>query len=176
MSQTGQTRGDRVQESSDAISAYGVEEPGLRRDEPVVFRYRTPDLTRRKGVIPLAGSDILFSAVQVIREGGENNLHAHTAMDGFWFVLSGRANFYGKDDVLIAELGRHEGVFIPRTVSYWFESVGDELLELLQVEAFAQNIDSKRIDYTPRREATRNFQLFAPDGTMLAEEGSAADS
>ena len=161
--------------SSDALSAYGVEESGERGDKAVVFRYQTPDLRRRKGVIPLASSDILFSAVQVIREGGENNLHAHTAMDGFWFVLSGSARFYGEGDELIAELGRHEGVFIPREVSYWFESVGDELLELLQVEAYAKDVDSERVDYAPRREATRDFQLFAPDGKVLAEQGPAQE-
>lgn len=171
MSDASKTAGMDALRGPDGPSAYGVEQPGEPGTEPVVFRYRTPDLRRRKAVVPLAASDILFSAVQVIRTGGENNLHAHTAMDGFWFVLAGRARFYGEGDRLIAEIGRHEGVFIPRGVSYWFESVGEELVELLQVEAFAQNLENSRIDYTPKTEATRNFQLFTPEGVLLAEQG-----
>ena len=53
-----------------------------------VFRYRRPDEIRtNRAIAPLARSDILFSAVQIIREGGENTLHSHAGMDGFWFVL-----------------------------------------------------------------------------------------
>ena len=45
-----------------------------------------------KLLIPIAHSGIMFCAVQVLREAGENNLHSHQAMDGLWFVLSVRVD------------------------------------------------------------------------------------
>jgi mannose-6-phosphate isomerase-like protein (cupin superfamily) len=48
-------------------------------------------------------------------------------------VLRGRARFYGVDDVLLAELGPNEGIFIPGGARYWFEKTGDEDLEILQM-------------------------------------------
>jgi mannose-6-phosphate isomerase-like protein (cupin superfamily) len=50
-------------------------------------------------------------------------------------VLKGRARFYGEGDELIAELGPHDGILLPRHFKYWFESASEETLELLQVEA-----------------------------------------
>ena len=55
------------------------------------FSYRKPDNLRNgKGIVQLAQSDIIRGRVQIVREGGENNLHSHTGMDGFWFVLAGK--------------------------------------------------------------------------------------
>jgi len=45
-------------------------------------------------------------------------------MDGFRFVLSGCARCCGESDRLLGEIGKHEGVFVPRDVPYWLESVG----------------------------------------------------
>ena len=39
------------------------------------------------------------------------------------------------NDKVLAELGKHEGIHIPRGFYYWFESCSDEVLELMQVEA-----------------------------------------
>ncbi len=125
-----------------------------------VFKYATPVLKRPKGIVPLCKSDILLGAVQVIAKGGENNLHSHAAMDGFWFVLRGKARFYGDGDVLLGELGPFEGVFLPRGVSYWFESAGDELLELLQVEAFAKGVKNTRTDLAPKKSGQIGSQVF----------------
>jgi mannose-6-phosphate isomerase-like protein (cupin superfamily) len=78
-------------------------------------------------------------------------------VDGYWFVLGGRARFYTTGDELLAELGRHEGILIPRGFPYWFESAGQQDLELLQVEAFDISIRSEaeeradRIDLSPRK-------------------------
>ena len=38
-------------------------------------------------------------------------------------------------DKLLADLGPHDGILLPRNFKYWFESSSDETLELLQVEA-----------------------------------------
>ena len=51
-------------------------------------------------------------------------------------VLKGRVRFYGPDDVVIGEFGPHEGTITPRFSRYWFENIGDEDLEILQVAAF----------------------------------------
>ena len=108
---------------------------GVRQHEPTVFKYTTPQMEKPKMIVRLCRSDLLYSQVQVLKEGGENNLHAHNAQNGFWFVLSGRVKFYGEGDKVIAELGPREGIHIPRGFYYWFESASDEVLELLQVEA-----------------------------------------
>jgi mannose-6-phosphate isomerase-like protein (cupin superfamily) len=100
-----------------------------------VFKYRRPELTTKKTMVRLARTDRMLAFVQVLREGGENNLHSHGHLDGFWMVLKGRARFYGEGDELIAELGPHDGILVPRHFKYWFESASEETLELLQVEA-----------------------------------------
>ena len=121
-----------------------------------VFNYQRPaDLPKPKTVVWLCRSDIVFSAVQVIKAGGETNLHAHTANDGIWMVLKGRAKFYGINDALLAELGPLQGIQIPRGFYYWFESASSEPLELLQIEAIDKSVESKRLDMTPKREGFR---------------------
>lgn len=100
-----------------------------------VFKYTRPELTSKKTMVRLARTDRMLAFVQVLREGGENNLHSHGHLDGFWMVLKGRARFYGEGDRLLADLGPHEGILLPRNFKYWFESSSDETLELLQVEA-----------------------------------------
>jgi len=117
--------------------------------EPQIFGYAKPNLRREKEIVPLCRTDILRADVQVVREGGENNLHAHTGNDGFWMVLAGRARFYAEGDVPLAELGRNQGIAIPRGFKYWFESAGEEPLELLHVAAQAQHVRDERINYTP---------------------------
>jgi mannose-6-phosphate isomerase-like protein (cupin superfamily) len=127
-----------------------------------------PQIDRAKKVVMLARTDHMIAAVQVLKEGGENNLHSHPHLDGFWMVLGGRAKFYGENDVLIADLGPHEGVLIPRNTRYWFESSSDDVLELLQVEAFSKplrtnaDLRADRIDHQPLKEAT--IKAVAIDG------------
>jgi mannose-6-phosphate isomerase-like protein (cupin superfamily) len=100
-----------------------------------VFKYVKPELTTRKTFVTLARTDRLLAFVQVLASGGENNLHSHGHLDGFWMVLKGRARFYGEGDKLLADLGPHEGILLPRNFKYWFESASPEPLELLQIEA-----------------------------------------
>lgn len=128
--------------------------------EAKVFRYARPELDGVKGVVVLARSDIMLAAVQLVKKGGENNLHSHSAMDGFWFVLRGRVKFYGAGNTLLGEFGPHEGVFIPRGVSYWFESSSEEILEILQVESFAKGMVSTRADIEPKRLSGKDFKVF----------------
>ncbi|HEY8579179.1 MAG TPA: hypothetical protein VIL72_04785 [Beijerinckiaceae bacterium] len=116
------------------------------------FSYRKPeDLKRGKGIVQLAKSDIIRGRVQIVREGGENNLHSHRGMDGFWFVLRGKVKFYGPGDVLIGEFAQHEGILVPRGAEYWFESSGDEDLEILQMAAFEKGVKVERVDVEPQK-------------------------
>ena len=98
------------------------------------FRYEKPDeFSSGKASVRLCNSDVLMGLVQVVRDGGENNLHYHKTNDGFWLVLGGRAKFYGPGDVELGEFGRHEGIMIPRGARYWFERVGEQDLKILRV-------------------------------------------
>lgn len=98
------------------------------------FRYERPETESPKKVLWLARTDRLFATMQVIRKGGETNLHSHSHLDGFWYVLAGRGRFYSDHTKLACEIGPNEGVLIPRGVKYWFEAIGDDPLELIQVE------------------------------------------
>jgi mannose-6-phosphate isomerase-like protein (cupin superfamily) len=103
------------------------------------YSYAKPDgVSAGKGFIALSRTDIMKGVVQVVKKhGGENNLHYHTRMDTFWMVLKGRVRFYGPGDVVLGEFGPHEGMVTPRFSRYWFENIGDEDLELLQVAAYS---------------------------------------
>ena len=102
------------------------------------YSYRKPASLgdANKGIVRLAGTDIMRGVVQVIEDGGENNLHYHEGMDSFWMVLKGRARFYGPGDKLIGDYGPFEGVVTPRGARYWFEKASEEDLELLQVASY----------------------------------------
>jgi mannose-6-phosphate isomerase-like protein (cupin superfamily) len=118
--------------------------------QPQVFKYEYPNGEfKGKKIVPLCRSDILGAGMQVVIEGGETNLHAHSGNDGFWFVVDGRARFYGEGDTLIADVGKHEGVLIPRGCAYWFESSGDVPLQILRVGATAQNEKNERVNFQP---------------------------
>jgi mannose-6-phosphate isomerase-like protein (cupin superfamily) len=126
-----------------------------------IVRYRKPDAKAPKVVVPIVRSDIMYSAIQVLHEGGENNLHAHTGMDGLWFVLKGRVRFYDKDNKVVGEFGEHEGVHIPRNVAYWFARVGEEPLEILQVEAIDRRVTNRRVDYEEKKASYVNVKSIS---------------
>ena len=119
------------------------------------FHYEKPSgVNSAKGRVNLGKADIVRGVVQIVKKnGGENNLHYHTNAASFWMVLKGRVRFYGPDDVVIGEFGPHEGTITPRYARYWFENIGDEDLEILQVGAYGDNgIDSSgRTDSAPQR-------------------------
>lgn len=120
----------------------------------VKFSYAKPDaVNSAKGFVALGRKDIVRGAVQIVKKnGGENNLHYHTSSASFWMVLKGRVRFYGPGDVLIGEFGPHEGTITPRFSRYWFENVGDEDLELLQVSAFSEGAkQSGRTDVSAQK-------------------------
>jgi mannose-6-phosphate isomerase-like protein (cupin superfamily) len=121
---------------------------------PVTFRYAKPSgVNAGKGRVNLGKGDIVRGVVQIVKKhGGENNLHYHTTSASFWMVLKGRVRFYGPDDVLIGEFGPNEGTITQRYARYWFENIGDEDLEILQVSAFSEGAqNSGRTDVSAQK-------------------------
>ena len=122
--------------------------------EIVTFSYERPDGgAAAKALVRLGRGGNVRGVVQVVKKnGGENNLHYHTNSDSLWLVLKGRVKFYGVGDKLLGEFGEQEGIITPAFSRYWFENVGDDDLEILQVAAFASR-DAKstgRTDIDPR--------------------------
>lgn len=128
------------------------------RKDVKVFRYERPEIKsgKNRAVVRLATTDILFAIVQVFEGGGENVRHSHAAMDGFWLVLKGRARFYLDDKTV--ELEHFEGMCIPRGVKYWFESIGDDALEILLVDAIHPDIRNT-MDIDPDHEEKQKTKV-----------------
>ena len=104
---------------------------GLRK-----FRYEKPSTHDSPRVtVPLGRSAVLRIDVQVVKEEGEAELEALPATESLWFVIGGRACFYGGDDSVLGEFGPGEGIAIPRARPHRFESASDEDLEILHITA-----------------------------------------
>jgi mannose-6-phosphate isomerase-like protein (cupin superfamily) len=120
--------------------------------EAKLFKYQQPEFNGVKKSLMVCNSDLMRVHLQVVKSGGENNLHTHTGEDAFWLVLSGAVRFYGEGDKVIGELQKHEGILIPRGFKYWFESASDEPLEIIRVAARDQNVDNKRVNEAPLKQ------------------------
>ena len=116
------------------------------------FRYQTPQFEGVKKTLQVCNSDLMKVQVQVVKDGGENNLHTHTGDDAFWYVISGAVKFYGEGDGLVGEYKKGEGILIPRGYKYWFESAAPEPLEILRVTAKDQNVENQRVDHSAKKQ------------------------
>lgn len=124
------------------------------------FKYEDPKDGRAKSIVPISKSDLQKIAVQIVHDGGENNLHYHTNSDTTWMVLKGKARFYGPEDQLIGEFGTFEGVFMPGGARYWFEKSGEEPLELLQMVAYETKGDKpQRINLDQHKDWMNDAEL-----------------
>lgn len=120
-----------------AIAHPTEEEHQAAESKIVTFSYKKPtEFTRKKMSMRLAQTDLVRASVQVIKEGGENNLHYHDKVDGMFTVLNGRVRFYGPENKVLGEFGKYEGLIIPKNARYWFESVGTEEAEVMLVQGF----------------------------------------
>lgn len=122
----------------------------------VKFSYKKPEDwgDRPKCTVRLCDSGLLRGHIQVLKaNGGENNLHYHSKVDGMFTVLSGKIKFYGPEDKLIGEFGPLEGVVIPKNARYWFENTADSDAEVMLVQGFHEfGADtSGRTDSAPRK-------------------------
>jgi mannose-6-phosphate isomerase-like protein (cupin superfamily) len=119
--------------------------------KPQHFDYAPPArFGTGKAIVNLGNAGHLRGAVQVVKKGaGDNNLHIHTGMDGFYMVLKGEVTFYGPDNEVIGIYGENQGLTMPHGNAYWFANTGEQDLEILQVVAWAPGIDDKRVDVNP---------------------------
>jgi len=87
----------------------------------------------RGHTLPVARSEMMTVLVHRWNEGGEIQLHTHPYQDAAWTVLEGRARFWGDHDNLMADLGPHQGIFIPGGTYYWFENSGQGDLVMTRI-------------------------------------------
>lgn len=134
------------------------------------FRYTKPDkVGSGKAIVRLGKGGRVRGLVQLVKDSGENNLHYHTDADSLWFVLKGRVRFYGAGDKLLGEFGPNEGIITPSYFRYWFESVGEEDLELLQVGALsAPDVKSSgRTDLEPQKTQVKEHARYSAEDTPV---------
>lgn len=93
----------------------------------------------------------MFSAVQTVRKDGDNSMHSQTGMDGSWFVLDGRARFYGDGDALIAEIGQHKALSCHVTCLYGWRASLTRCWNVWQVEAIDKTARNKAVPTRRRR-------------------------
>lgn len=122
------------------------------------FSFDAPDIEfpneKKKVHVKLAGTNNVRASIQILREGGENNLHYHPNMDLIYMVLKGKIRFYGPEDKVIGEYGPLQGVLLPENSRYWFESVGTEEAHLLQIAGFLKGVSGmKRIPLEAPKQA-----------------------
>jgi mannose-6-phosphate isomerase-like protein (cupin superfamily) len=135
-------------------------------DRVKTFTYERGPAGGEKDIISLTRTDLMKVAVQVVHEGGENNLHYHLASDTTWFVLRGGVRFYGPGDVVIAELGLHEGITIPGGARYWFEKTGPDDLELLQMVAYDKaSGKAQRVNVEAHKDWMKTDDLLVYEGS-----------
>lgn len=134
------------------------------------FKYDKPSPTGKpKDISWLVQSGLIKVLVQVVRDGGENNLHYHTNSETTWMVLSGGVRFYGPGDTVIAELGPNEGILLPGGARYWFEKVGEGDLELLQMIGVERSSGSDQ-----RINVEKHKDWMESDKFLKVYEGSTA--
>jgi quercetin dioxygenase-like cupin family protein len=78
------------------------------------FTYKKPEFDGVKKTVLVCDSDLMRVHVQVVKNGGENNLHSHPGEDAFWYVINGAVKFYGEGDKVIGVYNKGEGILIPR--------------------------------------------------------------
>jgi len=116
---------------------------------PSAYRYEMPaDQGHVKDFVDIWRTEVLGVGVQIVRNGGETNLHAHNGVDSMWYVLGGTAAFYDEAENKYV-LTKNESIVLPGGTKYWFESVGDEALEVLHITGRDPAVVPSRTDVTP---------------------------
>jgi mannose-6-phosphate isomerase-like protein (cupin superfamily) len=130
---------------------------GQQIKEPQVFNVRSRPLKMKKEIDWLARTDVIGGMVHLLDEGGENNLHSHTAADAFWIVLEGEATFYGEGDAEIARLGPGGTVLIPRGTKYWFKKSSGDQAVVMRIWANVPNQKDERVEFAPPSETIQEL-------------------
>jgi mannose-6-phosphate isomerase-like protein (cupin superfamily) len=145
-------------EAEAKIRTFAYQKPADAKDrdgEPMV-----------KQIANVVRGDLVRLNVQIVKEGGENNLHYHTGGDTVWLVLKGGARFYGVGDKLLGELGPQGGILLPGGARYWFDKVGAEDLEILQIVCKeSRAAQTQRINLDQHKDWMREERLQVYDNT-----------
>ena len=139
----------------------------------VPFKYDSPEVPKKRGKIRVnltQTDNARFQIQRAFKDVGEANMHAHTAQDATWFVLAGEVEFYGYRDVLIARLGKYEGLTVPRGIPYWWKAVSDEPLEIIHASSGTSEVKSEQVNYWP---VPAGVELRGRDATDEEKEWAA---
>jgi mannose-6-phosphate isomerase-like protein (cupin superfamily) len=131
-------------------------------------KYESPEFDKFPKMITSLHNDqdLMRIDVQKIKDGGETNMHSHTGVDSAWFVLAGEARFHGFEESDTHDLGHYEGIFIPKATPYWFESVGDEPLEIFHVVARDVRVEkNERVNYESLKDWQEDKDLGGREAT-----------
>lgn len=137
------------------------------------FHFKRPPIDyqtdKKKIHVRLAGTNTVRAQIQILTEGGETNLHYHPHADLIYMPVQGRVRFYGAGDKVLGEFGPHEGILLPANSRYWFESIGDEELHLLQIAGFPTGEKHKRVDVVPpkHKDGGRSVWYDAATGKII---------
>jgi mannose-6-phosphate isomerase-like protein (cupin superfamily) len=114
----------RTQEQKKATVAADKAVVVSMRNQPLLEQGTTYD--------SLATCENLWAAVKVYASGGENALHAHAGEDHLFVIMQGKATFtFGDGRTQVVR--QHDGVMIPKNVTYKFEADEAENLVMLRV-------------------------------------------
>jgi len=108
------------------------EEAMARNTKPSVFSLRGQLLERGRTDTMLAATEELTLRLKIYASGGENELHAHPSEDHAFVVLQGSARFYGPEGEMV-ELGKNQGIMLPRGNFYRFYATSEEPLVMIRV-------------------------------------------
>lgn len=139
------------------------------------FKFQVPDgiPENTKAHVKLTGTDSCRAQVQILRNGGDNNLHYHPNMDLIYMVLKGTVRFYGPGDKELGDFKPNEGILLPENARYWFKSLGSEEAWLLQIAGYPKGPKAaKRIPVEPAKDTQRVGVWFG----LTEEEQKARDA
>ena len=107
--------------------------PNIATDKEKLFSLRdTQMLEQGTSYEPLATAENLWVNLKVYASGGENALHSHGGEDHSFIILQGKATFtFG--DGRTQEVGKYEGVMLPKDAQYKFVADEAENLVMLRV-------------------------------------------
>ena len=105
------------------------------RPEAKFFSMKTPLMAQGRMDNYVARTDLMTVTVKVYAAGGENAMHMHPYEDHAFIVLQGQATFRIDSDDNVRVVNPNEGVMLPKTVCYWFQSSAPENLVMLRVGA-----------------------------------------
>ena len=100
--------------------------------KPALFKLRGQLLAQGRTDQVLAATDDLTIRLKIYASGGENELHAHPSEDHAFMILQGSARFYGPENEAI-DLGKYEGIMLPKGNFYWFHATSKEPLVMIRV-------------------------------------------